>query len=239
MDRQEHPLLSKGACERLKLLSFQVDSVSEYRAKYRAMFEGLGELRDYPYTIKLRDDESPVTVTVPRRVPYPLLPKVKTDLYRMVAQGVISKVERTTDWCSGLVVVPKANKTDVRLCVDITQLNKVVKREFHPMSCSSSLGAVSNSDVGGHGFPLFPVYCSFDDLDFTDFQQLARLFMKFSRGLPLLLSPSIFQVTTMFSSPCFLMICPRKLICPALILFINFLSACDRFTQSVMGYTYS
>ena len=34
--------------------------------------------------------------------------------------------------------------------------------------------------------------------------------MKFSRGLPLLLSPSIFPVTTMFSSPCFLMICPRK-----------------------------
>ena len=40
----------------------------------------------------------------------------------------------------------------------------------------SSLGAVSNSDVGGHGFPLFPVSCSFDDLDFTDFQQLAEAF---------------------------------------------------------------
>ena len=39
-----------------------------------------------------------------------------------------------------------------------------------------SLGAVSNSDVGGHGFPLFSVPCSFDDLDFTDFQQLAEAF---------------------------------------------------------------
>ena len=39
-----------------------------------------------------------------------------------------------------------------------------------------SLGAVSNSDVGGHGSPLFPVSCSFDDLDFTDFQQLAEAF---------------------------------------------------------------
>ena len=95
------------------------------------MFEGLGELRDYPYTIKLKDDASPVVLTVPRRVPYPLLPKV---LDRTVAQGVISKVERPTDWCSGLVVVPKANKTDVRLCVDLTQLNKAVKRECHHMS---------------------------------------------------------------------------------------------------------
>ena len=98
------------------------------------MFEGLGELRDYPYTIKLKDDASPVVLTVPRRVPYPLLPKVKTELDRTVAQGVISKVERPTDWCSGLVVVPKANKTDVRLCVDLTQLNKAVKRECHHMS---------------------------------------------------------------------------------------------------------
>ena len=41
---------------------------------------------------------------------------------------------------------------------------------------SLSLGAVSNSDVGGHGSQLFPVSCSFDDLDFTDFQQLAEAF---------------------------------------------------------------
>ena len=36
-------------------------------------------------------------------------------------------------------------------------------------SLSLSLGAVSSSDVGGHGSPLLPVSCSFDDLDFTDF----------------------------------------------------------------------
>ena len=146
VDRQEHSLLSKGACERLKLLTFHVDSVSEYRAKYSEMFEGLGELRDYPYTIKLRDDASPVALTVPRRVPYPLLPKVKAELDRMVEQGVISKVERPTDWCSGLVVVPKTNKTDVRLCVDLTQLNKAVKGEIHPMSSvDDSLAKLSNA----------------------------------------------------------------------------------------------
>ena len=148
VDRQEHSLLSKGACERLKLLTVDVDSVSEYRAKYSEMFQGLGELRDYQYTIKLRDDASPVALTVPRRVPYPLLPKVKAELDRMVEQGVISKVERPTDWCSGLVVhvVPKANKTDVRLCVDLTQLNKAVKREFHPMSSvDDSLAKLSNA----------------------------------------------------------------------------------------------
>ena len=59
----------------------------------------------------------------------------------------------------------------------VCQGRKSVKR-FEPSNGldTSSLGAVSNSDVGGHGFPLFPVSCSFDDLDFTDFQQLAEAF---------------------------------------------------------------
>ena len=47
------------------------------------------------------------------------------------------------------------------------------------------------------------------------FNSWLRLFMKFSRGLPLLLSPSIFPVTTMFSSPCFLMICSTSRITQA------------------------
>ena len=86
------------------------------------------------------------TAMVVTSVPYPLLPKVKTELDRMVAKGVISTVERPTDWCSGLVIVPKANKTDVRLCVDLTQLNKAVKREFHPMSSvDDSLAKLSNA----------------------------------------------------------------------------------------------
>ena len=93
VDRQEHSLLSKGACERLKLLTFHVDSVSKYRAQNSELFEGLGELRDYPYTIKLKEDASPVVLTVPRSVPYHLLPKIKTELDRMVEQGVVSKVE--------------------------------------------------------------------------------------------------------------------------------------------------
>ena len=55
----------------------------------------------------------------------------------------------------------------------IDSVNKVDVEGFYlPLS----LGAVSNSDVGGHGAPLFPVSCSFDDLDFTDFQQLAEAF---------------------------------------------------------------
>ena len=42
--------------------------------------------------------------------------------------NVISKVEQTTEWCAGMVVVPKPNG-QVRICVDLTKLNESVCRE--------------------------------------------------------------------------------------------------------------
>ena len=55
---------------------------------------------------------------------------MKEELERMEAMGVISKVDEPTDWCAGLVVVPKSNG-QVRICVDLTKLNESVCRERH------------------------------------------------------------------------------------------------------------
>ena len=60
-------LQGSGRTFEIVLLTFHMDSGSEYRVKYSDMFEGLGDLRDYSYTIKLRDDASPVTLTISRR----------------------------------------------------------------------------------------------------------------------------------------------------------------------------
>ncbi len=43
----------------------------------------------------------------PRRIPLPLMGKVKEELHRMETLGVISRLEEPTDWCAGMVVVPK------------------------------------------------------------------------------------------------------------------------------------
>lgn len=45
---------------------------------------------------------------------------------------VIEPVDIPIDWCSGLVIVIKPNN-DIRLCVDLTALNKAVLWENHPM----------------------------------------------------------------------------------------------------------
>ena len=46
--------------------------------------------------------------------------------------GVIVRVNQLTEWCAGMVVVPKTD-SQVRICVDLTRLNQCVKRERHPL----------------------------------------------------------------------------------------------------------
>ena len=62
-------------------------------------------------------------MNVPRRVPIGLRDATRKELERMESMGVIEKVEKPTEWSSGMVVAPKPNGK-ARLCVDLTQLNK-------------------------------------------------------------------------------------------------------------------
>ena len=45
---------------------------------------------------------------------------------------VISKVDEATQWCAGMVVVPKKNRA-ICVCVDLKPLNESVVREIHPI----------------------------------------------------------------------------------------------------------
>ena len=51
----------------------------------------------------------------------------------MIKLGVIEEATGPTDWCSPLVIAMKANGK-IRICTDMTKLNKAVKREIHPMA---------------------------------------------------------------------------------------------------------
>ena len=76
------------------------------------------------YSIPLREGATPFALTSPRRMPLPLMNRVKAELQRMQSIGVITSVKEPTEWCSGIVVVPKSG-LKVRVCVD---LNECVKR---------------------------------------------------------------------------------------------------------------
>ena len=62
-------------------------------------------------------------MTTPRRVAIPLLSKVEAEIKKIEKLGVIVPVEEPTEWCSGMVVVPKPNG-QVRICVDLTKASK-------------------------------------------------------------------------------------------------------------------
>ena len=83
--------------------------------------------------IHLQDNVEPFFQSVPRVVPIALLPKIKKELNKLVKLQVIKSVDFPTDWCSPIVVVPKHNKEEIRLCCDYTKLNTSVKRAVFPV----------------------------------------------------------------------------------------------------------
>ena len=60
------------------------------------VFQGLGCLKTEPVKILLRDDAQPYALSVTRRVPIPLLPKIKEELEKLVSEGIIEKITRPT-----------------------------------------------------------------------------------------------------------------------------------------------
>lgn len=100
-----------------------------------------------PYSIKLKPDATPFSLAMPRRVPIPLLGKVKEELERMEKMSVISRVEAPTEWCAGMVPVPSKNGS-VRICVDLTRLNEAVCREKYILpSVEQTLGLLAGAEV--------------------------------------------------------------------------------------------
>ena len=72
---------------------------------------------------------------------------MKNEIDSVLRQGVISPVTVPTEWCSGIVPVPKPNG-HVRICVDLIPLNKAVQRETLPMgSVDESLAMLGVSRV--------------------------------------------------------------------------------------------
>ena len=107
---------------------------------YSDLFQGLGHIQKYPYTIRVRSDATPFAVAVPRRVPCPLLDKVKAELQRMMESDVIKEVTEPTAWVSPMVPVPKKDGS-VRICVDLTKLNRSVQREQFQLPTSEQVFA--------------------------------------------------------------------------------------------------
>ena len=104
------------------------------------LFEGLGKMPEV-FIIDLVPDAKPYRLYSPRPIPAGLKDKAKAKIDEMLALSVIEPVEQPTDWCFGLTIAPKANG-DIRMCVDLTHLNKSVRREIYPLPRVSDMLAM-------------------------------------------------------------------------------------------------
>ncbi|GFV13662.1 transposon Ty3-G Gag-Pol polyprotein [Trichonephila clavipes] len=86
----------------------------------------------------------------PRRVPLALQPKLKSTLFRLEKEVIVSKVNKPTDWVQSLVIEEKPNG-NIRLCLDPRDLIKVIKREHYQIPCTDDI--ISTLE----GKKIFPV----------------------------------------------------------------------------------
>uniref|UniRef100_A0A1X7TPA1 Reverse transcriptase domain-containing protein n=2 Tax=Amphimedon queenslandica TaxID=400682 RepID=A0A1X7TPA1_AMPQE len=122
-----YPLNVKGCFEATmeKEINTVSDSTKGVIEKFPELFNRIALIKG-SYRTELQDDAKPFSISTPRRVPVPLLPEVKADSQEWKSKGIT----KPSDWCAGMVVVPKANHK-VRICVDLMRLNHYIKRERH------------------------------------------------------------------------------------------------------------
>ena len=98
---------------------------------YPECFYGIGKFKDYEYHITLEDNAKPVTHP-PRKIPLALQSMLDKELDEMVEQGIITPVNGPSAWVNALLIHEKPNGR-LRTCLDPNDLNKVIKREHHPV----------------------------------------------------------------------------------------------------------
>ena len=98
---------------------------------YSDLFEGMGKVKDRLITLHIDETVTPKQQKH-RRIPFHIRKDVERELARLEADDVIEKTDGPTPWVSPIVVVPKKTGA-VRICVDMREANKAVKREKHLM----------------------------------------------------------------------------------------------------------
>ena len=154
----KHPtLLSLDTCLNLQLLSYEAESVCMAEATqsltketilkdYKDLFSGIGALPGV-YDIEL-DDSVPPVQNRPCRIPHTMRAAVQEKLQTMEKDGWIAKVDTPTEWISNLTAVWKADKAQVRVCLDPCDLNRAIKRShFNMPTLDDVLPTLNNAKV--------------------------------------------------------------------------------------------
>ena len=142
LNTKHHSLLSLDTCLALGLLQYNSEEVSVVQvaqkmtkeqlfSDFSDVFAGISLLSG-EYEIEL-DPAIPPVQNRPRGIPHTMKEEVEAKLKSLVQLGVIAEVEEPTDWISNMTAVWKADKKQVRVCLDPRDLNRAAKRNHFNM----------------------------------------------------------------------------------------------------------
>ena len=98
--------------------------------EFPTVFDGnIKQMDGEKFHITLTEGAKPFCIKTPRTVPFAYRDKLKAELEILETQGIIAPVTYPTEWCAPIVVTPKKDSDNIRMCVDLSHLNKYVKRE--------------------------------------------------------------------------------------------------------------
>lgn len=131
------PILGLNTCislnlvQRINQLDFKKSSeLDKFISQNKEVFEGLGT---FPEIVKIKIVKGAVPkANPPRRIPLALKDRLKQTLKVLVSKQIIEPVDEPPEWVNNIVIVEKSDKT-LRICIDPSELNKSILREFYPI----------------------------------------------------------------------------------------------------------
>ena len=127
--------------------------------KYKHLFTGIGHFKYDPVKIEMKPDAKPVRKAV-RWVPLALKEKFTKEIQSMVESGILTKLTPgmlTPEWLNSFVIVKKPN-SNLRVCLDPTDLNKSIIR---PVCNIRTLEEITDLLKGSLYFAVFDSMKSF------------------------------------------------------------------------------
>jgi len=132
-----------GTAKNPKIIKMSKNLPFDQKTKYVELFKEFQDVFAWSYedlksydtsviqhTIPLKENQKPFKQKL-RRVNPVLLPLIEKEVKRMYEAGIIAPI-RFSEWVSNLV--PIRNKTgEIRLCVDLRNLNKVSLKDNYPL----------------------------------------------------------------------------------------------------------